>query len=54
MPKGKYKAVKSDAQRKKLFALANEGKLPMHEARGKARAAKGQDLPEHVARKRKR
>ncbi len=53
MPKGKYKAVKSTAQRGKLFALAEEGKLPMHEARGKARAAKGQDLPEHVKKKKR-
>ncbi len=53
MPKGQYKAVKSDAQRKKLFALANEGKLPMHEARGKARAAAGKDLPEHVKKKKR-
>ncbi len=53
MPKGKYEAVKSKAQRGKLFALAAEGKLPMHEARGKARAAKGHDLPEHVKRKKR-
>jgi hypothetical protein len=43
-----YKAVVSDAQRRKLFALAGEGKLSLAEARGKARAAKGRDLPEHV------
>ncbi len=53
MPKGKYTPVKSTAQRGKLFALAAEGKLPLHEARGKARAAKGKDLPEYAA-KRKR
>ena len=53
MPKGKYQAVKSKAQERLLFAKANRGELPMHEARGKARAAKGKDLPEHVS-KRKR
>lgn len=40
-----YTPVKSQAQRGKLFALAREGKLPMSEARGKARAAKGRKLP---------
>lgn len=43
-----YKAVVSRAQERKLFALAHEGKLPMSEAEGKAHAAKGQHLPEHV------
>ncbi len=51
MPKGKYKPVTSKAQERLLFAKANRGELPMHEARGKARAAKGQDLPEHVKKK---
>ena len=54
VPKGKrYKAVTSDAQRRKLFALANRGELPMHEAIGKARAAKGKKLPKRVGKKRK-
>lgn len=43
-----YRAVKSTAQRGKLFALAREGKLSMNDARGKARAAKGKSLPRHV------
>jgi hypothetical protein len=46
-----YKPVKSQAQRKKLFALAAEGKLPMAEALGKARAAKGRKLPVRVAKR---
>ena len=53
MPKGKYKPVTSQAQRGKLFALAAEGKLPMHEARGKARAAKGKDLPAYAPKKKR-
>lgn len=48
-----YKAVKSKAQSKKLFALAHEGKISMAEARGKTRAANFKKLPEH-ARKKKR
>jgi hypothetical protein len=41
-----YRPVVSQAQRRKLFALANRGELSMDEARGKARAAKGKRLPE--------
>ena len=48
-----YRAVVSNAQRRKLFALANQGEISMDEARGKARAAKGRHLPERV-KKRKR
>jgi len=44
-----YKPVKSVAQRKKLFVLAKQGKISLEEAKGKARAAKGKKLPEHVA-----
>lgn len=43
-----YKAAKSKAQERKFFALANEGKMSMADARGKARAAKGSKLPERV------
>lgn len=43
-----YKAVVSDSQRRKLFALAERGELSMDEARGKARAAKGRSLPDRV------
>jgi hypothetical protein len=46
-----YTPVKSEAQRKKLFALANRGELSMDEARGKARAAKGRKLPKRAGRK---
>jgi hypothetical protein len=46
-----YKAVKSKAQSKKLFALAHEGKISMSEARGKTRAANFKKLPEHVRKK---
>jgi hypothetical protein len=52
MPGKRYKAVTSNAQRRKLFAMARRGELPMHEALGKARAAKGRRLPERVGRKR--
>ena len=43
-----YKPVKSKAERRKLFELAKEGKISMEDAMGKARAAKGKRLPEHV------
>lgn len=43
-----YQAVKSQAQRRKLFALANRGEISRSEAEGKARAAKGRSLPERV------
>jgi hypothetical protein len=49
MPGGKrYKPVKSEAQRRLLFAKANRGELPLSEAEGKSRAAKGKRLPERV------
>ena len=55
MPGGKrYKPVKSKAQRRKLFALAAEGKISQADAEGKARAAKGKRLPEHVKKKTRR
>jgi hypothetical protein len=47
-----YKAVKSAAQRRKLFALARRGEISMAEARGKSHAAKGKRLPEKVRKKR--
>lgn len=43
-----YKAVKSKAQERMMFVLAKEGKMSMADARGKARAAKGKKLPQHV------
>ncbi len=49
-----YTAVKSEAQRGKLFALAAEGKISEDEARGKARAAKGKTLPRRIRRKKGR
>lgn len=48
-----YTPVKSDAQRKKLFALARRGEISMTEARGKARAAKGRKLPKYARRKKR-
>ena len=48
MPGKKHKAVKSEAQRRMLFLLAERGELPMSEAVGKSRAARGKKLPEHV------
>ena len=49
-----YKPVVSDAQRRKLFALANRGEMSMDEARGKARAAKGRKLPKYVGHRKRR
>jgi hypothetical protein len=49
-----YQPVVSNAQRRKLFALASHGEISMDEAEGKARAAKGKKLPERVRRKRGR
>ncbi len=43
-----YQPVKSNAQRRKLFALAERGEISKTEAEGKARAAKGKKLPERV------
>ncbi len=43
-----YKPVTSKAQSRKLFALANEGKLSKSDAKGKTRAADFKDLPEHA------
>ena len=49
MPKGKaVKAPKSEAQRRLMFVLEHEGKLPKGEARAKSHRVKGRDLPEHV------
>lgn len=49
-----YKPVVSQAQRKKLFALAERGEISEDEARGKARAAKGRKLPQRVQKRRSR
>ena len=49
-----YTPVVSQAQRRKLFAMAHRGEIPLHEARGKARAAKGRKLPRRVKRRAKR
>ena len=48
-----YEPVKSESQRRKLFALANRGEISMADARGKARAAKGKKLPRKVAKRAK-
>lgn len=49
MPGGKkVKAPKSEAQRRMMFVLEKEGKLPKGEARAKSHLVKGRDLPEHV------
>lgn len=49
-----YRAVRSKAQSRALFALANRGELSMDEAKGKTRAADWKRLPERVRRKRGR
>lgn len=49
-----YKPVVSQAQRAKLFALANRGEISMDEARGKARAAKGRKLPKRKSKRSRR
>jgi hypothetical protein len=46
-----YKAVKSKAQSRKLFALAAQGKISEAEARGKTKAANFSKLPQHVKKK---
>ena len=46
-----YKPVVSQAQRGKLFALAERGEISEDEARGKARAAKGRKLPKYVGKR---
>lgn len=46
-----YKPVKSKAQARKLFVLADEGKISEDDARGKVRAAKGRKLPARVGRR---
>ena len=48
-----YKPVVSQAQRGKLFAMAERGEISEDEARGKARAAKGRKLPKRVGSKRR-
>ncbi len=47
-----YKPVVSQAQRRKLFALASRGEISKDEAEGKARAAKGKKLPQRVGKRR--
>lgn len=46
-----YTPVKSKAQSRKLFALANRGEISLEDAKGKTRAA---DWPQLPARKVKR
>ena len=43
-----YKKPVSEAQRRYMFVLERQGKLPPGEARGKAHAVKGRKLPKHV------
>ena len=50
----RYRPVVSTAQRRLLFAKARRGELPMHEAYGKARAARGKRLPKRVGHRRSR
>lgn len=46
MPQGKpYTPVTSKAQSRKLFALAQEGKISEDDAKGKTRAANWDKLP---------
>lgn len=49
-----YKPNVSQAQQRKMFALAEKGDISMDEARGKARASKGKKLPKRVGSKRRR
>ena len=49
-----YKPVKSKAQSRKLFALANEGKLSLDDAKGKTRAANWGDLPQRKVKRGRR
>lgn len=43
-----FTPVKSKAQARKVFVLADEGKISEDDARGKVRAAKGKKLPNRV------
>jgi hypothetical protein len=47
-----YHENASMAQQRKLFALANEGKVSMADAKGRARASKGKSLPRYVSKSR--
>lgn len=49
-----YTPVKSKAQAKKMFVLADEGKISEDDARGKVRAANYKKLPTRVPRRRSR
>jgi hypothetical protein len=53
MPGGRYRAVTSKAQSRKLFALANRGQLSLDEAKGKTRAANWKSLPQRVSKSRR-
>lgn len=43
-----YSANVSQAQQRKMFALAEEGKVSKEDAIGRARASKGKNLPRYV------
>lgn len=45
-----YHQNASMAQQRKLFSLAEEGKVSMADAKGRARASKGKSLPRYVSR----
>lgn len=49
-----YTAVTSKAQSRKLFALAQEGKISEDDAKGKTRAANWDKLPKRKGRRRGR
>ena len=43
-----FQPVKSKAQARKMFVLAEQGRIPEEDAIGKVRAAKGKKLPNRV------
>lgn len=49
-----YKKPVSESQRRYMFILEREGKLPKGEARAKSHAVKGKKLPKRIRRKRGR
>jgi hypothetical protein len=49
-----YKPVKSKAQSRKLFALAEQGDLALDDAKGKTRAADWKKLPKRIGSRGKR
>lgn len=46
-----YQANKSTSQQRLMFAKANRGEVSMADAKGRARASKGKNLPRYVSKR---